>query len=156
MMSSPWRERIMSDDVSLVRLYAMRCLFLLNFVLLGMDVWPGLINHGKPWDPMHGVAVSFWAALSALSGLGIRYPLRMLPLLLMQLLYKSVWLLAVGFPLRAAGQLQVVGADLFGACATGLVLDLVVIPWPYVLEQYVKAPGDRWRARAAATPIAGK
>jgi hypothetical protein len=146
----------MSDDVSLVRLYAMRFLFLLNFVLLGMDVWPGLVNHGKPWDPMHGVAVSFWAALSALSGLGIRYPLRMLPLLLMQLFYKSVWLLAVGLPLRAAGHLQPVAADLLGACAIGLVLDLVVIPWPYVLEQYVKAPGDRWRSRPSAIPRAAQ
>jgi hypothetical protein len=75
----------MPEEVSLFRLYLMRALYLLNFVLLGMDVWPGLIHHGKPWDPMHGIAVSFWAALSTLSALGIRYPLRMLPLMLMQL-----------------------------------------------------------------------
>ena len=54
----------MPEEVSLFRLYLMRFLYLLNFVLLGMDVWPGLIHHGKPWDPMHGIAVSFWAALA--------------------------------------------------------------------------------------------
>ena len=25
------------------------------------------------------------------------------------------------------------------------VLDLIVIPWPYVLATFVKEPGDRWR-----------
>jgi hypothetical protein len=136
----------MPEEVSLFRLYLMRALYLLNFVLLGMDVWPGLIHHGKPWDPMHGIAVSFWAALSTLSALGIRYPLRMLPLMLMQFFYKSVWLLAVGLPLRSAGPLDPVAAELFRVCAIGLAVDLIVIPWPYVLSHYVKAPGDRWRS----------
>lgn len=135
----------MSEEVSLFRLYLMRLLYLLNFVGLGISVWPGLINHGKPWDPMHGIAVSCWAALSALSGLGIRYPLKMLPLLLMQFFYKSVWVLAVGLTLRSAGQLDPVAADLFSVCSKGLVVDLLVIPWPYVLAHYVKKPGDRWR-----------
>jgi hypothetical protein len=30
----------------------------------------------------------------------------------------------------------------------GVVLDLIVIPWPYVLENYVKERGDRWRRQA--------
>src|ERR1700693_294878 len=135
----------MSEEVSLFRLYLMRLLYLLNFVALGISVWPGLIHHGKPWDPMHGIAVSCWAALSVLSGLGIRYPLKMLPLLLMQFFYKSVWVLAVGLTLRSAGQLAPVAADLFSVCSKGLVVDLLVIPWPYVLAHYVKKPGDRWR-----------
>jgi hypothetical protein len=132
-------------EVSTFRLYIMRLLYLLNFVLLGMSVWPGLINHGKPWDPMHGIAVSFWGALSALSGLGIRYPLKMLPLLIMQMSYKSIWLLAVYLPLRSADHLDSVATELFSVCAIGLVVDLIVIPWPYVLANYVRKPGERWR-----------
>jgi hypothetical protein len=139
-------QELSLKEVSLFRLYLMRALYLLNFVALGMSVWPGLIHHhGAPWDPMHGVAVSFWAALSALSVLGIRYPLQMLPLLIMQLFYKSVWLLAVGLPLRSAGQLDPVAGDLFNVFAGGIVVDLIVIPWAYVLGNYVKKPGDRWR-----------
>ena len=131
--------------VSIFRLYLMRFLFLLNFVLLGLSVWPGLINHGKPWDPMHGIAISFWAALSLLSGLGIRYPLKMLPLLIMQFVYKSIWVLAVGLTLRSAGQLSPIASELFSVCSKGLVVDLLVIPWSFVLANYIKAPGDRWR-----------
>jgi hypothetical protein len=73
----------MSGEASIFRLYLMRLLFLLNFVLLGLDVWPAIINHKGARDAMHGVALSFWAALSALSGLGLRYPVKMVPLLLL-------------------------------------------------------------------------
>jgi hypothetical protein len=134
-----------SEETSTFRLYLMRLAYLLNAVVLGLSVWPGIINHTGAWDPVRGVALSFWAALSTLSILGIRYPLKMLPLLLMQAFYKTVWLLAVGLPVRSAGQLNPAGVEIFKACAIGLVLDLVVIPWPYVFANYVKSRGDRWR-----------
>ena len=85
----------MAEETSMFRLYFMRSLYVLNFVMLGLSVWPELINHAGAWDPVKGVAFSFWAALSVLSGLGLRYPLKMLPLLLLQLLYKSIWVIAV-------------------------------------------------------------
>ena len=72
----------MYEETSTFRLYLMRLLYLLNFVLLGSSVWPAIFNHAGEWDPVKGVAFSFWAALSALSVLGLRYPLKMLPLLL--------------------------------------------------------------------------
>lgn len=127
--------------VSLVRLYVLRAMYLANFVLLGSDVWPGIFFPGKPWEPVPGVAVSFWAALSVLSALGLRYPLPMLPLLFLQLVYKLVWLLAVARPLHFAGAAE----QMTTVFAVGLVLDLVVIPWPYVWSHYVRARGDRWK-----------
>jgi hypothetical protein len=119
----------------------MRLLYLLNFVMLGLQVWPAIINHQGAWDPIKGVALSFWAALSTLSILGLRYPLKMVPLLLMQLFYKAVWLIAVALPLRAAGQTT----ELTKTMLIGAIVDLIVIPWPYVLATYVKQRGDRWR-----------
>ena len=131
----------MSEETSTFRLYLMRFVYLGNFVFLGLNVWPAIINHEGAWDPVKGVAFSFWAALSLLSGLGIRYPLKMLPLLLLQLLYKSIWLIAVYLPLRSAGQ----STELTRIMFIGVVVDLIVIPWPYVLANYVKQRGDRWR-----------
>lgn len=131
----------MSEEVSTFRLYFMRLLYLLNFVGLGSQVWPAIINHKGAWDPLHGVAFCFWAALSALMGIGLRYPLRMLPLLFLQLVYKSIWLVAVALPLLSAGQ----STELTRVFVMGAVADLIVIPWPYVLANYVKKRGDRWR-----------
>jgi NADPH:quinone reductase-like Zn-dependent oxidoreductase len=38
-------SRTMSEETSTFRLYLKRSLYLLNFVLLGLDVLPGIINH---------------------------------------------------------------------------------------------------------------
>ena len=131
----------MSEETSTFRLYLMRLLYLGNFVFLGLNVWPEMINHAGAWDPVRGAAFSFWAALSVLSGLGLRYPLRMLPLLLLQLFYKSVWLVAVALPLSSAGR----STSLTNTFLMGAVADLIVIPWPYVVSNYVKKHGDRWK-----------
>jgi hypothetical protein len=132
---------IMGEEVSLRRLYVIRGMYLLNCLLLGSGVSVEFVHRQEPWDPITGVAFSFWAALSVLSALGIRYPLAMLPLLFMQLLYKTLWLIAVYVPLRAAGR----SSDMTEGFLIAIVLDIIVIPWPYVLAHYIKKPGERWK-----------
>jgi len=137
----------MSEEVSTFRLYLLRIAYLVTFVLVGVNAWPALINHAEPWGPMSGVAWSLYAAMSTLAALGLRYPLRMMPLLFHQLLYKILWLVAVAIPTWPALR---VGALQMGAA---VVMDLIVIPWPYAFEHYVKAGGDRWgRGRRSTFP----
>lgn len=133
-------------EVSTVRLYVMRALYLLNFVLVGSNIWPRLINPSRPLPLMEGVALSFYAALSTLSLFGLRYPVKMVPLLFVQLFYKSAWLLAVAIPLSSAGTLAPELAGAVKAFVIGVVLDLLVIPWPYVVADYLLKPGDRWKS----------
>lgn len=131
----------MAEEVSVLRLYVLRGMYLLNCVLVGSGVGVTFIHLQQPWDPMTGVAFSFWAALAGLSLLGIRYPLAMLPILFMQLFYKIFWLIAVYIPLQALGR----STDLTQGFLIGIILDLIVIPWPYVFAHYIKKQGDRWR-----------
>ena len=77
---------------------------------------------------------------SGLSLLGIRYPLAMLPILFMQLFYKTFWMFAVYLPLRAAGRTT----DLMQPFLIAIVIDLLVIPWTYVFAHYLRKPGERW------------
>lgn len=143
----------MTDNVSMVRLYALRVLYLGNFVGLAVNLWPTLVRPPEPVAPLPGVAFAFWAALSILSALGLRYPLKMLPVLFMQLTYKSVWLLAVALPLWSSGLWSASAAGLFNVMAMGAVADLLIIPWPYVFANYVRKPGDAWRpASRSLTP----
>lgn len=44
----------MTGSVSLWRLYLMQAVFLLNFLVLGADVWPGIVRHDGAWDPLQG------------------------------------------------------------------------------------------------------
>ena len=127
----------MSGELSKVRLYLMRFFYLFTAVVVGINAWPAIINPEKPLDILTGVAWSFYAAFSILMLLGVWLPERMLPLLLLQLFYKLIWLFGVGFPLRSHGQVGATGAiQTFVGAA---LLDLVIIPWPYAYAKYVKA-----------------
>ena len=79
----------------------MRGIYLLNCLLVGSGVWAKLICCQQPWNPITGVVFCFLAVLSALSALGVRYPLAVLHLLYIQLFYKTFWLIAMYVPLHA-------------------------------------------------------
>jgi len=129
--------------VSLASLYALRAGYLLIVVGLGIEVWPGLLHHNQPWELMQGVVTCVLAAVSLLALLGLRYPLQMLPVLLFELIWKSIWLGVVAYPAWAADRMDAGTTATAFACLMGVVF-LVVIPWPYVFATYVARPGDRW------------
>jgi len=131
-------------QVSVLRLYALRAAYLLIVVGLGIEIWPGILHHEKPWALMQGVVYCVLAAVSALAVLGLRYPLQMLPLLFFELVWKSIWLLVVALPLWSANQMDARTSETATACLMGVIF-LVVIPWPYVFANYLLKPGDRWR-----------
>lgn len=134
-------------EVSTFRLVLMRATYLLIFVGQGSIQLPAIIHHSTSlW---HGVGSSLLTATSVLVVLGIRYPLQMLPLLLFELVWKSIWLIVFAFPLWLAHQIDPATAESVAACLLGWVIFPIVIPWPYVVANYVKKPGDRWRPRAA-------
>ena len=92
-------------QVSPWRLNLLRAGYLLLIIGLGPMVWPAIVHHASGWELMHGVVISMLGALSALALLGLRYPLRMLPLLFWELAWKSIWLIAVARPLWSAHRL---------------------------------------------------
>jgi hypothetical protein len=131
-------------QVSLLRLYALRATYLLLVVGLGIEIWPGIIHHEKPWELMQGVVRCMLAAVSVLAVLGLRYPLQMLPLLLFELVWKSIWLVVVAIPLWSAHQMDAETWATATACLMGVIFP-IVIPWPYVFATYLMKRGDRWR-----------
>jgi hypothetical protein len=65
-------------QISLWRLYALRATCLLLIVGLGIDLWPGLLDHEKARQLMHGVACCPLAALSVLAAPVLGCPLQIL------------------------------------------------------------------------------
>lgn len=129
-------------DVSLFRLYLLRAMYLLLVVGLGAVIVPGIVSH-----PLldRGVIASLLGCIWLLAFIGLRYPLQMLPLLMFEFGWKSIWMIAYGLPQWSAGQLPPTFADDFFAIAFGVILVPLVMPWGYVWRHYVKAPGARWR-----------
>jgi hypothetical protein len=135
----------MAEDVSTFRLYLLRATYLLIAVGLGFVIWPGLLNHSNTWAVKYGDTSALLAGVSVLALLGVRYPLQMLPLLLFEFVWKSIWLLAIALPLWRANQIDPATAESIKACLMGVILVPIVLPWPYVWANYIKKPGDRWK-----------
>ena len=118
-----------------IRLIALRALFLLTFVGLAPSSMHYLATFEGPWDPYDGVVFSFWSAFALLSVIGVLRPVQMIPLLLLQILYKALWLGFVGLPLYQQGALTGAASELAAANGGGVVLGLLVIPWGYIASQ---------------------
>lgn len=128
-------------EVSLLRLYVLRATYLLLVVGLGATILPPLLSH----EPMaRGVIPSLLGALWLLALFGLRYPLQMLPLLMFEFVWKTMWLVDYGFPQWFAGQRPPTFAEDFPAIAAGVILMPLVIPWGYVFRHYIKQHGNRW------------
>jgi hypothetical protein len=139
--------------VSLFRLYALRAAYLIVAAGLAATIWPLVINHPPQWPLMNSVVGSMLAALSVLAAFGIRYPLQMLPILLFELAWKSIWLIAVALPLWSANRLDARTWETVRDCLFAAIL-IPLIPWRYVIAQYVTRPGDRWRRAGDGAHIA--
>src|SRR3954463_14130655 len=95
-----------TSGISKFRIALLRFFFFLIVAFLGSEVWTEIFNHKVFWEPLPGVAISFWAAFSVLAILGLVHPLKMIPLLLVQISYKLIWLVIVALPLWSANHLQ--------------------------------------------------
>jgi hypothetical protein len=94
-------------EVSLFRLYFLRSLYLLVAVGLGILVWPGVFDLARRWGLMDGQEANCMvAAFSVLCIFGLRYPLQMLPVLLWEIIWKTLWLASVLIPQWRSGHVD--------------------------------------------------
>lgn len=138
-------------EVSTFRLYLLRLMYLVMAVGLGVTIWPGIVHPPADLALMRGVVRSLLGAVALLALLGIRYPIRMLPLLVFELVWKSIWVLAFGLPMWLGHRLDPDARETMKACLMGVVLVPIALPWGYVLTSYARAPGDRWTGAARET-----
>jgi hypothetical protein len=132
------------SEVSTFRLYVLRAMYGFTFVGLALYRWPGILNPPPGISHTGTVVGSFLGAMSLLAVLGIRYPVKMLPLLFFELLWKVMWVVGWGLPLWYTQQLAPASQETLISNLVGIVLVPLAIPWGYVFKQYVQAPGDRW------------
>ena len=133
------------NDVSIFRLYLLRATYLLLVVGVGATIWPLLLGAPAAVEHFRGVTWCLLSTVALLALLGVRYPLKMIPLLIFELVWKVTWLVTIGLPLRSAGRLEGAFQETWFANVLGLVIFPLVIPWGYVIHTYVREPGDRWR-----------
>jgi hypothetical protein len=131
-----------AQEVSLARIYVLRATYLLLVIGLGGMIVPEVVSH-----PVisRGVIPSLLGAVWVLAFVGLKYPLKMLPLLMFEFAWKFIWMLAYGLPQWYASQLPATFAEDSFNIGVGVILMPLVIPWGYVYRHYVKQSGARWR-----------
>jgi hypothetical protein len=127
------------------RLLLLRAMYLLLAAGLGLSIWPSIIMGPHAPADSKTVVRAVLAAVGLFALVGLRYPLRMLPLLIFEALWKTIWLVAFALPLWRAGTMDATTAKNAMECLVGAGLVLLVTPWGYVYQNYVRAPGDPWR-----------
>jgi hypothetical protein len=131
-------------ELPLWRLNAMRVGYAFMGIGLAVVKWPIVIGYDQSFPLFEGVVAVLLTAMSLLAFLGLRYPVRMLPILLFESLWKLIWLSVVALPAALAGEVNPAMSQIIFNCSFDVVI-LAVVPWGYVWRRYVVANGDRWR-----------
>ena len=139
---SPAATAPVESEISITRLYLLRAMYLLIVIGGGIAFLPQLFGH----EPTaRGVIPSLLAGVWVLACFGLRYPVQMIPLLLFELMWKTIWLIDYGIPQRMAGVNTAAFAEDFRAIVLGPLLLIPIIPWGYVWRHYLRNAGERWR-----------
>lgn len=125
------------EGVRPINIYALRTLFFLIAVFVSFDAWSYLLRHQGPWDPMKAVAGTMFASYALLSVIGVFRPLKMLPIMVFIILYKSIWLAVAAYPLWASGQLAGSPVEPMARIFIWVPVLLLAVPWKYFFAKYV-------------------
>jgi hypothetical protein len=133
-----------AGELTTRRLNVLRIGYAFTGVGLAIVKWPILVQNVRDLPVMEGVVACLLTGMSLLAFLGLRYPVRMLPILLFEVTWKLIWLAAVAVPHLVAGDINDETSSVLFSCSFVVVI-LAVIPWPYTWNRYVRTPGDAWR-----------
>lgn len=104
-------------------------------ILVAPDQAMDILGFPEPEPIMVGIAASVYLAFGLLSILGLMAPLKFCPVLLLQLVYKSVWFLAVILPLIVMGDLPDYAWMTIAIFAVFVIGDLIALPFHYLLDR---------------------
>jgi hypothetical protein len=125
------------EGVRRINIYLLRFVFILMFFVLGKDTWTHVLTHQGSWEPDDAMAWCVWTAFATLAGLGIIRPLKMVPILLLEIFYKVLWLMIVAYPLWSKGTLAGSPVENETSAFLWVILPVVAVPWRYVFANYI-------------------
>jgi hypothetical protein len=142
------------EGVRRINVYALRALYFLMFFALGKTVWSEILTHQGSWESQDSVAWCVWAGFAAIAGLGLLHPIKMLPVILLEIFYKVLWLVVVAYPLWKRNELAGSWAEETAKVFFPVFVPILIVPWRYVAASYLRpASPKRWRnERNAARP----
>lgn len=130
-------------ELSRSRVNIMRVGYALMAVGLALVKWP-LLGQAASLPLYEGVTLSLLTAMSFLALLGLRYPVKMLPVLLFETTWKVLWVGLVAMPHIVAGDMSPAMTEILVTFIPEVVI-IAVTPWSYVWRTYGRGTGEAWR-----------
>ena len=127
------------EGVHPLHILALRVMYLLMCGMMARTAWTSIFVHEGAWEPYRAMATCVWAAYGTLSLLGLLQPLRMLPLVLFMIFYKSLWLAVVAYPLWRSGTPAGASTEDLTQVFFAAPVFALFVPWGYVLRRFVMA-----------------
>ena len=131
-------DHVRYEGVRPINIYVLRLFYFLIAIFLSFDAWSVILTHEGPWENhVRAVAFCMWATYGALSALGIIHPLKMLPIMMFTIGYKTLWLIIVAYPLWRDNALIGSPAEAMARIFLWTPLLVIAVPWGYVFRTYV-------------------
>ncbi len=106
---------------------------------LGMVFFPGVTQSALGYPAQDPVVFKLYGSVLLASGLAaipaLRRPLNFVPLLLLQLIYKPIWLAVVAAPMFLKGQFPLYVVMISAIFLTYIIGDLIAIPFSYLFSK---------------------
>ena len=130
-------------DLAMWRINLMRGGYLLMAVGLALVKWP-LLGDAASLPVYEGVTLALLTAMSLLAIVGVLRPVKLLPVLLFETVWKVLWLALVAVPHLLAGDMSAEMTKVFVSFAPEVII-IAVTPWNYVWRTYGRARVEAWR-----------
>ena len=130
-------------EVAFWRICILRILYLLIAVGLTSFVWQQLFFESTDWPLMRGIAKSMMGAIALLSFIGIFHPLKMLPIMIFEMLWKTLWIGIIALPAWLNSRWTDDIESVFFECI-GILIIYAVLPWRYAWARFVKQNDEPW------------
>jgi hypothetical protein len=125
------------EGVPRINIYLLRLLFTLMFLFLTYESWNHILKHTGPWDNANAAAWCMWGSYSVISFIGVLRPLKMLPIVLFEIVYKTAWLFIVAYPLWVKNELIGSAAEGMTRVFIWVVFPIVAMPWRYFFRTHL-------------------
>jgi len=106
---------------------------------LGILLFPATVQSMLAFPPQDVFVFSVYGCVLLAAGLisvpALRSPLKFVALLLLQLVYKPIWILAIVVPQARKGQFPLYVAVMSAVFLTYIIGDLIVIPFGYLFKK---------------------
>ena len=104
-------------------------------ILIGRQ--PALTYFGFPTEELifAGYTPSVMVAYAIMGIMGMRFPVKFAPVLLMQATGKIVWFLAIIIPQLATGSLPTFAVMLIATFIPLIIGDLIAVPWKHIFAK---------------------